>query len=367
MKLLSVSIVLIALTTTAYSQISTRICDIVANPSVFHGELVRIRAMRVVGFEISAIRDPDVTCSAVIWLDYAPELLNRTRKQHESGNKNDDFESFEGMNAGSNGSVAAIMTGRIEYAAKGFRFGHLNQYPIRFELQSVADPFIAAGFLAGQVNGPDGHAVANAEVSAKVVAEYPSSLYASESLFGFTSCTDERGHFTLTVPPGKYLVGVNLEDAAIPAVPFLPVYAPGGDMLIKHQERKELSLTLGEARHVREIEVEVAWPNGSPAKNVEVAVGNLAFDELYPEQGKTNDAGTLKLRAFDDVAQFAYAQIRTKDKLYFAKVTIPTSEKLKGNLMMKLAKDHHRIGSTHNLMYLGSGLRHPCWYHEKRD
>jgi hypothetical protein len=50
-KLHSVSIVFVVLATTAYGQISTRICDIIAHPSVFHGQLVRIRAMRVDGFE----------------------------------------------------------------------------------------------------------------------------------------------------------------------------------------------------------------------------------------------------------------------------------------------------------------------------
>jgi hypothetical protein len=314
------------------------------------------------GLKISAIRDPDLRCSAVIWLDYKPEWLNRARKQqHEPAAEKDDFERFEDLSFGSKGSVAATMTGRIEYAGTGPGFGHLNQYPIRFELQSVSDPFIVAGFLTGQVNGPDGNAVADAEVSAKVVADYPSAFYSWESSFGFTSCTDEKGQFAITVPPGNYLVGVNLEDAATSTVPFLPVYAPGGDILVKDQERKELSLTLGEPRHLRRIQVQVVWPNGSPAKDVEVAIGNVAFEDLGPEQGKTNDSGTLKLTGFEDIQQFAYAQIRTpKGKPYCAKVTIPMTGKLQVNLLMKLTRDRHRVCSMQNMEYSVSQLKHPC-------
>src|SRR5215469_13063697 len=59
-----------------HGQISTTVCDIINNPTSFNGKLVRIRAMRILDFEVSATRAPELHCVDLIWLDFGRESTN---------------------------------------------------------------------------------------------------------------------------------------------------------------------------------------------------------------------------------------------------------------------------------------------------
>src|SRR5215470_5258138 len=101
-KRLASLLVFLVLAIPAFAQTSTTICAITDDPSLFDGQLVRIRALWVDEFEINVIRDPDVNCFGVIWLDGQPQ-----------------FGAIKNSNGG---EMAATMIGRIRFAGTGYGF-----------------------------------------------------------------------------------------------------------------------------------------------------------------------------------------------------------------------------------------------------
>ena len=303
-------LVFLVLAIPAFAQTSTTICAITDDPSLFDGQLVRIRALWVEGFEVNGIRDPDVNCFDVIGLDGQPEF---------------------GAIKNSNGGMAATMIGRIRYAGTGYGFGHRNQYRISLELQSVSDPYVVVGTITGQVSGPDGRPVAGAEVT----AENRDSI---GPLYDETpSCTDEKGKFTLAVPPGNYEVAVN-PDSATSSAPFPTTQVPGR-LLIRDKERKELSVTLANPYTLQKIPVKVVWPNGSPAPGVEVAIGDgsdLEAVDTWPDLFRTNQSGVVDLIGFHERDQTVFAHVWKRNNAYCAEFQIPSSSRPKERTVLRL-------------------------------
>jgi len=340
-------------TTPAFGQTSTTICAITRNPSAFDDKLVRIRAMFVHGFEVSTIRDPEVNCFDVIWLDYGP------------GPQPEEFVALE---LSSKGSVAATVTGRIRYAGTGIGFGHMGAYRIRLELQSISDPVAVAGTIAGQVNGPDGQPVEGAEV----VTESRSFGFSSDSMFSpfgewmrFPSCTDEKGQFTIAIEPGNYVLTVNPIGSATPLVPFPPTFVPG-IMLIKDKERREVSVKLGKPYTLRKIPVKVVWSNGSPAVDVEVAIGEGSDPDAvdsWRNEGRTNQSGVVNLLGFGERDQLVLAYIRKpRNKDYCASAAISSTSDPQQPTRLRLTKSRW---CRQGVLRVTMGLIHPCWFKDK--
>jgi hypothetical protein len=325
---------LLALGGAAYGQISTTVCDIVKQPSAFDGKLVRVWAMRIRDLELSAISDPELKCSELIWLDY-PWTLKKRRSPAERA-RDEDFNRFETLS----GRVAGTMTGLVNYAEHGFGFGHMNRFPIRFVLQSVPDVVVLEGSLTGQVIGPDGKAITHAEVKAEERGRRSLDTYF------LISCTDEEGRFKLAVPPGSYLVGVNLLSPPSPAAPFPATYFPGTPEVdsaqvvsIRDKEHRDLTIRLGNPLTQRVIPVKVVWPNGSPAANVELWTGEGSDSTLNwgPNQGRTNSTGVFDLIVFGESEHFVFAQIERHKKDYCATLMIPGTGELKERVLVRLA------------------------------
>lgn len=119
--------------------------------------------------------------------------------------------------------VAATLVGRLDYAGKDSGFGHLNAYPTRLVLQSVsevtaqdlASHYPAKQFSTSKVRFPEG-TVTGTLVDAQgqpIRRQWVEAVRQPRGSPEFTrshgELTDDDGNFTIAVPPGDYVLGVN--------------------------------------------------------------------------------------------------------------------------------------------------------------
>lgn len=128
----------------------------------------------------------------------------------------------------------------------------------------------SAGYLAGRVLRADGSPAPNLEVSYRWADRSLEPPFWRDR----TTRTDRTGAFAFSkVPPGELLLGVNMETFPKAAQGILPTYWPGTTDLAKAQpvrlelneRRNGLLLRLGPPAPVRQVTVDVRWPDGRPA------------------------------------------------------------------------------------------------------
>ena len=361
MRFLSFAIILISFSLIAAQKsekpIETTICEIIENPETFDGKFVRLRANVLSGFEVFAIADPALDCESIS-LSYpgggpaasttfglATPRINRPRVTLRSDREFKKLEKLRSaeMHPRSRGSICmdckryhvmATLVGRVDVASRGTGFGHLNAHRARFVLQSVVDvtaidlasnydpkeystkPIrFPTGYITGKVIGPDGQPIRGIEVNAVTTEDLP--LYLSE----FTEWTDERGMFKIDVPPGNYVVGVNLDSPASPEFPFPATFSPG-----KLEKTNAKRLTVLDRQTViadirlqgglerRLIPVKVIWPNGSPVAdaNVWLAEQERPSQVVGNSVSHTNANGEFNLTGFQGRSYVLRADIYVK-------------------------------------------------------
>jgi hypothetical protein len=131
------------------------------------------------------------------------------------------------------------MTGRVDYARKQAGYGHMNGFKLQFELISVSevtgkdlsaryDPekfganpvHLPTGYLEGRLIAPNGKKYGDIWITATPAG--------AENEFQNTgdADTDKGGRFKIGVPPGEYVLGVNVIRPASEPFPFRTTYAP---------------------------------------------------------------------------------------------------------------------------------------------
>lgn len=239
---------------------STSVCEVTINPASFDGKIVSLRATVVSGFEVFAIRAPEGDRGRV-WLDYSEGgpvastslAVRRSSRDPVILFKDSNFKRFqlllkaemyprtrESMCMGCNRyEVSATMVGRIDYAGQQAGYGHMNGYRVQFELVSVSDVTaedlsgrydlaefspdpvrLPTGYIEGRLISPDGKKYEGIWITA--------TRADAENEFASTgdADTDKNGRFKIRVPPGEYVVGVNVIDPASAPFPFRTTYAP---------------------------------------------------------------------------------------------------------------------------------------------
>jgi hypothetical protein len=215
--------------------------------------------------------------------------------------------------------VSATMVGRVDYAGEQMGYGHMNSYKLQFELISVSDvtgkdlssrydskefsaePIrLPTGYIEGKLVSPDGKRYEDIWVSAtRTDAE-------NEFIGTGDADTDKNGHFKISVPPGEYVVGVNVIRPASEPFPFRRTYAPSahsfeaaGVYKVADGEHAKADILLDDPLEPRSIPVVVQWPDGRPVEDANVWLTEAAGDpnivvDTAVSHTKADGAFTLK-------------------------------------------------------------------------
>ena len=310
----------------------------------------------VSGFEVFAIRSTDEDCDGM-WLEYreggatastSVEVRREPRAPVTVLNDR-NFKRFQSLlNAEMHPrtnfvvcvechryEVSAIMVGRVDYAGQQMGYGHMNAYKLKFELMSVsdvaakdlssrynsaqfsADPVrLPTGYIEGKLIAPDGKKHEDIWVTAsRADAE-------NEFLSTGDAYTDKNGRFKIRVPPGEYVVGVNVIDPASEGFPFRTTYAPTARSFKSAQVYK-----VGDGQHVRadiflntplaarSIPVAVQWPDGSPVEDANVWLTEAAGDAnivVDTAVSHTKADGTFTLKGVVETDYLVHANVYLK-------------------------------------------------------
>lgn len=125
------------------------------------------------------------------------------------------------------------------------------------------------GSLSGRIVDGNGNALSGARIDLLVLTD--SAQETSAGRWGFTN--DSGDYLLRNVPPGTYILGVNLlakpnDGCPVPKALYINPQSPrAGYVEVKEgQELKGLDMQLPSAGAEREINGQVVWPNGKPAK-----------------------------------------------------------------------------------------------------
>jgi hypothetical protein len=338
-----------------WGKIPTSICVITANPSQFDGKFVSLRATVVSGFEIFAIESPDSSCGQM-WLSYSEGgpvastslEVPRVKRDPVALKKDRNFKRFQrflnaemyprtreaGTCVGCNRyEVSATMLGRIDYAGEKQRgYGHLNGYPLQFELVSVSeittkdlsanyDPNLFSanrvrlptGYIEGRLIAPKGKRYEGVWVMALRAGD-------DREFIDGDADTDKNGQFKISVPPGRYVVGVNVIDPPSKDFPYRKTYAPRADSYsaartfsVSDREHVKADIYLPNVLGTRAIAVKVEWPDGQPVDDANVwLTERTASNVVGRAVSHTNTAGNFSLIGVTDTDYLVHAGIYLK-------------------------------------------------------
>jgi hypothetical protein len=362
----------------AYGQASdtvldTTVCDIVASPATFDGKLVRLKARTMspsrprfknVRYRNIQIEDSDPQCTYMLWLTYSGSRPEATSSSGEANTgaterpaviseEDEQLKLFKDYLAArmypiSEGvscrtctryEVRATLTGRVDYfktGGKGLDAGRET----RFVLQSVADvaPHDLAGdydpkeystqpvkfprgYITGKLLDPKGKPLISALV------ELSSTVSVPQSMAEFQERTDENGQFNFTVPPGWYVLGINLYAGPSPELPYKTTYLPHTTdrdsarviRLRVDQHVDHLTMQLGPAArlHERTYAGKVLWPDGRAASEAFVSLTDADQSGGIVKRassGKTDAEGNFALIGFEREDYFVHGRISVGGK-----------------------------------------------------
>jgi hypothetical protein len=338
--------------------LTATVCEIERRPQDFDGRMVRVRARVIEGFEVFAIRDGGC---ADIWLDYpgasgfgamvssgakTPEL-NRPEIALKRDAAFDRFvASLEAEMYPRNREticqgcfryeVTATMTGRLDYGGKGRGFGHLNSYPTRLLLQSVADVsakdlvdrYDPKEFSTTKIRFPKGviggrlidvSEMPMPEQVVYAIDAVPDGRAVPPSFFGIT---DDKGQFTISVPPGSYVVGINVRSSPSPKLPYTRTFFPhvstqaaAQKFEIRDHQQEALEFRLAGPLVRREVPVSVVWPDGRPVPDANVWLEDVdygSYNVVGESVSHTDANGRFTLVGFENRPYVIHANIYVK-------------------------------------------------------
>ena len=342
---------------TKISPVDTTVCQVMADPEQYDGKFVRLRARVRSEFEVSAIVDPDADCD-FIWLDsyggdpitmtsitsLEPNLnrpavtlqRNRALKKLEKSLRAEMYPRNRGsicMDC-KRYDVVATLTGRIDVAQGRSGFGHMNYYKVRMVLESVSSVSVkdlAASYDAGEystspVRFPTAYLVGKVtDPSGRPVdGVYVDAYSAQDNLLflpRFSESTDKKGLFKIEVPPGRYLVGINVTFPPAPGFPYPKTFFPGTtdqssakEISVSDRQKVDCSIHLPKRLVERRILVRVIWPDGRPVPDANVWLAEEDDPDTVVGHSvcHTRSDGTFELVGFEGTAYILRAGIYLK-------------------------------------------------------
>jgi hypothetical protein len=204
------------------------------------------------------------------------------------------------------------------------------------------------GFLEGRLIAPNGKAYEDITVTATQTG-------ADEFLSSGDADTDKRGRFKISVPPGRYVVGV-IQPASEP-FPFRKTYAPANHSYSSAQvytvidgEHVRADIELSAPLSAQSIPIKVEWPDGRPVEDANVwlteATGGF---EIVNSTGvsHTSADGTFMLKGVTETDYVVHANIYVKPhykKVCAADITVRASEHPE---LVTLVLSHEGDGCTY--------------------
>jgi len=341
----------------AQQPILTTVCAVMGDPSAFAGRIVKLRATVETGMESSTISDAVGGSCDGPWLEIAPKKDSPSRLEGNDAElqrlnpvflvedenmkrfddaldvvvypRDEDVE-FEGGSGPPKYKVTATMTGRVDYAGeRGFGFGHMNGWRVRFVLSAVEnvstqdiaydwakfsrDPVhFPHGTIQGKLTNAEGKPIGLAWVGAipakgMVPIEYPKQL------------TEKDGTYSLYVKPGKYFIVVNYEEPATDDVPVLTTYFPSAESeagatprsVADYDEIKGIDIQIHRVLKPRFFDVQVLDAEGKPAVGAYVFLTQKDREDIA---GKccgvinVDSQGRAQLLAFEDLDYLLWAK-----------------------------------------------------------
>jgi hypothetical protein len=232
--------------------------------------------------------------------------------------------------------VVATLTGRVEFAGEGRAgFGHMNGWRAQFVLQSVTDvrahdlsaKYDPKEFSTHPVKFPDGYVTGKlldatgkptplAELTLSSIEDVP--LYKHD----FESRTDAQGEFKFAVPPGKYVLAINLKTPPSKGLPYETTYSPGttdralaGVITVQGgQHVDHLTMRLAPRLHEYRISGKVVWPDGRAVPNANVWLTELERPKKIVGRAVSHadDQGNFTLLGFEGRDYFVHSSIYVK-------------------------------------------------------
>jgi hypothetical protein len=334
----------------------TSICEVSRNPAFFDGKLVSLRATVASGFEVFAIRSPEEDCGRM-WLDYSEDgpiastsiAVSRQPRAAVTLLRDSNFKRFQSLlNAEMHPrtryhicmdchryEVSATMVGRVDYAREQMGYGHMNAYKLQFEMMSVSDVTakdlsthydstefsvkpvrFPTGYIEGRLVSPDGRKYGDIWVTAtRADAE-------NEFIGTGEADTDKNGRFKISVPPGDYVIGVNVINPASEPFPFRTTYAPSAQSFKTAQvykvddgEHVRADIVLNAPLAPRSIPVDVQWPDGRPVEDANVWLTEANGDPniiVDTAVSHTNTDGRQTLKGVVETDYVVHANIYVK-------------------------------------------------------
>ena len=334
----------------------TSICEVSRNPESFDGKVVSLRATVVSGFEVFAISSPEEECGGM-WLEYSEGgptastslAVPRQRRVPVTVHKDRNFRRFQSLLRAEmhprtrdntcmdchRYEVTATMVGRIDYAGKEMGYGHMNSYKLQFELISVSDVTandlssrydskqfstdpvrLPTGYIEGKLVSPDGKRYEDIWVTA-TRADAENEFQSTED-----ADTDKNGRFKISVPPGEYVVGVNVIQPASEPFPFRTTYSPTARSFksakvyrVRDGEHIRADIFLDPPLAPRLIPVAVQWPDGRPVEDANVWLTEAAGDPnivVNTAVSHTKADGTFTLKGVVETDYVVHADIYVK-------------------------------------------------------
>lgn len=157
------------------------------------------------------------------------------------------------------------------------------------------------GRIGGRVLSPDDQPLAGMKVD--VIRAEDRAEAAPKGVWQFSH---DDGSFQIDwLPPGIYLVGINLVGTASPSCPFPRTYLPGtADPTKAHeiiigdnQFVKGVELKLSASPLNRAIEGIVAWPDGKPATMASINITNASGTPWVLSRAVSDESGRFRINA----------------------------------------------------------------------
>ena len=205
---------------------------------------------------------------------------------------------------------------RVTASRGGFetlaRFEEVEVVPAGCAVVSL--PFEFEGSIRGTVKDRHGLAQKGLRVDLLQIHDDDESPYGSTE-----TDSDDRYEFR-HVDPARYRTGISLIRAA-PMMPYSPFYSPGVESapnarviyISEAQPDAEADLWLPDPK-VRKFEIEVFWPDGSPAKK---ALVELIYGRWHePADLRADDHGRITVHGYEllDYRIFAHAKSMTGEE-----------------------------------------------------
>jgi len=168
--------------------------------------------------------------------------------------------------------------------------------------------------ITGHVFKPDGTAMAKANVELMTLERD-----AIQRLSGDETWADEKGEYELEeIPPGRYLLGINLSSSPDDEQPYPRTFYPG----VTDRSRATV-IEIGLGQKLKDIDIHlppqaiaylvrgfVVWPDGSLAKAVDIYLEDVDYPGWCVNgcAGKTDEQGRFELKGF---AGYKYRVVST--------------------------------------------------------